>query len=393
MSKDHAKSLKVRVGSVTLPVTPWRHPSNRNYWRFWWYDTDGKRKFGTRALKSDALEAARQKAKEIHNGTLDLGELAPATKRLIRRFLDTGADEDELNDFIAWKAQRQSTISLRAAVEELLIIKERDRGRSERNIRDLRGNLKNLFHFFDDEIPINAIKVADLERWITKHQNLSAHRRKNLRASAVTLWRWARDQGYLPEKRTEAEKLGRPQLEKKIPPTYTSQEMLLMLEACPRDYLPWAVLSAFCGMRYEELVPPFSSDKRPLDWSDLRWEQNKILVPPETAKLKEKRWAFLPENAKAWLENLRQESGRITPLRPPNKKLKYEGSVTSQLGDLVGGWRPNALRNSFISYRASLIGLALTAKEAGNSESECRRSYNDDMTEEQGSAWFEIFPE
>lgn len=392
MAKTTPKSQKVRVGSVTLSVTPWRHPSGREYWRFCWYDSNGKRKFGTRSTKPEALEAARQKAKEIHNGALDLTELDLKTKRLIRRFIDSGPTEALFDEFLAWRDQQQVDVSLQTAVTQMLSIKDRDRGRSERNVRDLRGNLGNLLKFFEPDIKIGSIKVADLEKWISLHKDLSPRRRKNLRANAVTLWRWAREQGYLPEKRTEAEKLGRPQIEKKIPPTYSPEEISLMLQSCPNDYLPWLVLSAFCGLRYEELVPPFKSDKRPLDWSDLRWNKSRILVPPETAKLTEKRWAHLPENAKAWLEPFRCKTGRITPLRPPNKVLKYEDSVTGQLGSLVGGWRPNALRNSFISYRSSLIGLALTAKEAGNSESECRRSYNDDMTEEEGKAWFEVFP-
>ena len=392
MAKASPKSHKVRVGSVTIQVTPWRHPSGRNYWRFWWYDTEGKRKCGTRASKSDALEDARLKAKEIHNGKLDITELDEQTKRLIRRFLDAKPTDALLDKFLAWQEQKQEDVLLKKAIKEMLEIKERDRGRSERHIRDLRGNLKNLLNFFGDESTIGSIKVTELEKWISEHKDLSPHRRKNLRGSAVNLWRWSREQGYLPEKKTEAEKLSRPQIEKKIQQTYTRDEIKLMLEACPQEHLPWLVLSAFCGLRYEELVPPFKSNKRPLDWSDLRWEKAKILVHPETAKLKEKRWAHLPENAQAWLAPLRKNHGRITPTRPPNKVLKHEGSVTNILGELVGGWRPNALRNSFISYRASLIGLGLTAKEAGNSENECRRSYNDDMTEEEGKAWFAVSP-
>lgn len=106
--------------------------------------------------------------------------------------------------------------------------------------------------------------------------------------------------------------------------------------------------------------------------------KKKILIHPETPKLKEKRWAHFPENAQAWLTPLRKNHGRITPTRPPNKALKHEGSVTNILGGLVDGWRPNALRRFYISYRASLIGLALAVKEAGNSKNECRRSYHDD---------------
>ena len=49
-------------------------------------------------------------------------------------------------------------------------------------------------------------------------------------------------------------------------------------------------------------------------------------------------------------------------------------TATGLLGAAVGGWRRNALRHSFISYRAVQIGLSRTALEAGNSEGEDKRS-------------------
>ena len=58
----------------------------------------------------------------------------------------------------------------------------------------------------------------------------------------------------------------------------------------------------------------------------------------------------------------------------------------------MGGWRRNALRHSFISYRAAQTGLSQTAMEAGNSESEARRSYNDAKGKDEADAWFAVVP-
>jgi hypothetical protein len=83
-------------------------------------------------------------------------------------------------------------------------------------------------------------------------------------------------------------------------------------------------------------------------------------------------------------------SGRVCPVRPPNKRLKHSEAVTATLGAIIGGWRNNALRNSFISYRAAQVGLAQTALEAGNSESEARRSYHDAKSRDDAGLWFAV---
>lgn len=77
---------------------------------------------------------------------------------------------------------------------------------------------------------------------------------------------------------------------------------------------------------------------------------------------------------------------------PPSRDLPViNRAVTTILGEAVGGWKANALRHSFISYRAVQIGLSRTALEAGNSEAEARRSYHDAMTEADALAWFSPF--
>ena len=95
----------------------------------------------------------------------------------------------------------------------------------------------------------------------------------------------------------------------------------------------------------------------------------------------------------AWLEAARQESGPIGPSLPPHKPAAGgRESETTRLGKFVGGWRRNALRHSFISYRDAIVGLAQTAMEAGNSESEARRSYNDAKGADAAAEWFAEFP-
>ena len=60
---------------------------------------------------------------------------------------------------------------------------------------------------------------------------------------------------------------------------------------------------------------------------------------------------------------------------------------------IPGGWRQNALRHSFISYRVALTGdVARTALEAGNSPKMIFRHYREIVDEEAAKAWFAITP-
>jgi hypothetical protein len=60
---------------------------------------------------------------------------------------------------------------------------------------------------------------------------------------------------------------------------------------------------------------------------------------------------------------------------------------------IPGGWRQNALRHSFISYRVALTGdVARTALEAGNAAKMIFRHYREVVEAQTAEAWFAITP-
>jgi hypothetical protein len=60
---------------------------------------------------------------------------------------------------------------------------------------------------------------------------------------------------------------------------------------------------------------------------------------------------------------------------------------------IPGGWRQNALRHSFISYRVAETGdVPRTALEAGNSPKMIFRHYREVVDGEASKAWFSIMP-
>jgi hypothetical protein len=50
----------------------------------------------------------------------------------------------------------------------------------------------------------------------------------------------------------------------------------------------------------------------------------------------------------------------------------------------------NRTADRMAAYRAAQVGLGKTAMEAGNSESEAKRSYNDAMSEADAAQYFSI---
>ncbi|WP_411845755.1 site-specific integrase [Roseibacillus persicicus] len=387
MAKATPRGQKVRVGSVTLSVTPWRHPSGRDYWRFWWYDSHGKRKFGTRSSKSDALEAARQKAKEIHNGSLDLSELTPPQLQLIRRWLEVDPSVSEIEQFLAWKSRNQNDVPC-ASLSEIFLAEKRDSGISEIYLNVLRMNLSHFTKKFGEH-PLSSIETKDLDDWFNKaHGAKSAKTKNNHRATLVSFWKWARMKGYAEDAISPAERLTITRFVRKQPPTFSVEQADILIAQVAPVYLPWLVMCGWGGCRTEEVCPHPTSSKPPLDWQDFQWERGFIILRAETSKTREKRIIPINETIQRHLEPIAKKSGRLVEALPP----AYSGrnAETTRLGKFIGGWKKNGLRNSFISYRGAIIGLAKTALEAGNSEGECRRSYNDAVLEEDAKKWFQL---
>jgi integrase len=379
--------VKVQVGTTTLRVSP-----HLRGWRFGFKGATGRWEYVTRKDKGECVEAARGKARELSNAYADI-KLSVEEAALwlrVQRLKVTHAELDALE-----ASRNQLAVGLDKAADEFLAQKKANRGRSERDVRSLSGDLGSLKQHFKSQ-DIRTIKLVELEAWLATFEDVGKRRRKNLRGAAVRLFRWARKRGYVADATTEAEKLENPRIEDKTPETWDAAEMAIMLKACHQqhgDYIPWLILAGFEHFRREELFVDKRSDKIPLDWEDFNWEEEIIRVKPETAKLGKARIVPILPVVRAWLYPMRKEKGRICPTRPPDAKSKKLEAITTKLGSLVGGWRDNALRHSSISYRAVEKGLGVTAMEAGNSEAECKSSYNNAKTQKEAAAWYELTPE
>lgn len=366
----------VKYRSVSITVYPWKHPSGREYWRF---KSGGKHV--TRATLADAKKAATDEAKTIYRGTLDLDTLTTDQIRAMQRMIEADPTCRLVDEFLVWHGKHAPKKPLREAEEEFLAAKDAARGDSRHNLEILTRNIAKL-----PSMILSEIAVSDLPPI-----HGSARTRSNVQAAWVTFFRWCVKRQYLPHgEPTVPERLDRPIIVRPVPSTYSPDELTILFAAVRPQYRPWLALAAFAGIRTEEVCPQHGSSKSPLAWEDFHWDRDILIVRPETSKTGRRRVVPINPALRSWLT---PGTGRVGPHVHPSKPSTSGGvAETTRLGALVGGWRRNALRHSFISFRAAQVGLAQTAMEAGNSESEARRSYNDAKGKDEADQWFAVVP-
>ncbi len=228
-------------------------------------------------------------------------------------------------------------------------------------------------------LPITNISTAQIDTCL--RSAIGNHTTKNnLRRILVTMFKWARDQGYLPQDRKTAPERAITFKGVESPPAiFTPEELRKIISVCPAKLLPHLVLGAFAGIRSAEIER--------LDWKDILWERGYIEIEAAKAKTRSRRLVPLLPNLRSWLEPFREEEGHICHLPNVHTRLNYIGEKSGV------GWRMNALRHSYASYRlAELQDAARVAFEMGNSPEKLFRHYRELVGPDTAKEWFAILP-
>lgn len=385
---------RIKIGHVSLPL--YRHACG---WRWAWKDpVTGRWHYGTRKDRKAAVAAAQARALSLAGQQADLETALadPETVALIRRVIAKGITHADL-DRLAHLRDAQVHPFARVA-DEFLAAKQSARGLSTRNLSTLRSHLRGMKEHFSDETDLVTITPARIDQWINTCG--TPRTRHNRRGAAITLWRWARGRRYLPDETTAAERTEKPIVIRRTPTTWTREELAAMWAVCPASHRPWFLLSAWAGLRGEECYPKGKdTQKDVVRWRD--FTAGHLEIRPEVGKTGRTSGRRIIPLCPALAAFLAEERARrahepdtapVCPGSLPSQVQKgARQAVTAILAGAVGGWRNNALRHSFISYRAAQVGIARAALEAGNSEAEAKRSYHDAMTEDQAAAWFASF--
>jgi integrase len=286
---------------------------------------------------------------------------------------------DAVRFYAANRADLYPTRSnVQAAAEFSVSLKRK--GVSAIYVRNATASLKR----FTDAVSGNIadVTVADINRFLDGLKKLGPVSKNGIRRNIVTMFGFAKKQGYLhPDRKTTAEQtesFKEPETEIQI---FTPEEMESLLLTAHARILPLVAIGGFAGIRSAEVAR--------LEWQDIKWDRGHIEIAGKKAKTAARRLVPLSDNLKAWLAPWRGETGPILTITDASGAL----GDTAVKAKIPGGWRQNALRHSFISYRVAETGdVARTSLEAGNSPKMIFRHYREIVDEEATKAWWSIHP-
>lgn len=154
------------------------------------------------------------------------------------------------------------------------------------------------------------------------------------------------------------------------------------------EFLPYRVLTFFCGIRPE-------GEMERLEWSDIDTKQKLVTLRAEITKTKRKRFVDLSPNAIAWLSKYKQRGGSMTglvaPWSPQIRRTKHRASYKA-VG--IKQWIQQGARHSYCSYwLASHKDVNKLVLQSGHTDAETMwTSYHAGVTEKEANRFWSIRP-
>jgi integrase len=161
----------------------------------------------------------------------------------------------------------------------------------------------------------------------------------------------------------------------------TPNELRGLLTAAPGWFRPVLAIQAFSGLRSTEVLR--------LDWEDVKLDLGHIEVATVRTKTKASRLAPIPPNLVRWLAHAAKSSGKVFPYSRVNLDQIHASTATTA----EVAWKPDALRHSFISYRAAqTFDVPRVSLESGTPPGMIFRHYRTLVGEMEARQWFTIAP-
>ena len=161
-------SKTVKVGSVSFTLYPWRHPTGAEMWRFAWHDRQGKRRYTTRADRLEEIKAARTKAREIHNGSIDLADLDTEKLQIVRAFLELNPTWETITHLKSRSSGIRPTIA--EAIAAFHKFKTAQKGQETKHIKLLRADISSLAAEVGASTPLEDISAAHINAWLESRE-------------------------------------------------------------------------------------------------------------------------------------------------------------------------------------------------------------------------------
>lgn len=397
---------RITVGSAHTTVYKVKHATNRSGFAYVVsYSSPEGRKTQKFADMNEALKEARVVAGRLAIGQVEGSELSRGEREEYVAARSLVGSHPLLSALQEWvKARELCGADLLAAAQSW-----RDangKGRKEITVADLvdkfltdkkrsgvdtsagyERTLPRLVKAYG-ATPVHTLTAPELKEWLHStfrqpgqpHVNAStfnSHRRRML-----TLWKWARDEGYLARNaQTEIEQVRTMrEVSEPIGILKLSEfvEILKLLQKDHPEYLATAVLAGFTGLRRTELHAQ--------RWDHIDLKQASLRVTKAKQNTPAMRIVHLCPAAVEWLLLCKKDGELVSPPWGVDRIRAHVREAEISCPD-------NAFRHSYISYRVAATGnVDETSLEAGNSREVIFQHYRELVTKHDGEQWFKLSP-
>jgi integrase len=224
---------------------------------------------------------------------------------------------------------------------------------------------------------ISSITLKQINQWLDQ-MRLNFQWSATSQICAITrvrvLFSWCVNNGYCRE--NPATRIEKPKLEYRPPGILTvdqTRELLATTQEIDSAMLTYIALGVFAGVRPQEILL--------LESINLKLDR-KILEITK-AKTRRRRIVHLSDNCISWLrlgQGLPCESGTWRRLKKIRDKLSFK-------------WQHDIMRHSFCSYHVAYHrNTAMTALEAGHTETILFKHYRELVSEEDAKEFWDILP-
>lgn len=399
------------VGSVVVKVYEVKHPTNASGKAYVVsYHTPTGRKTVKFASPEAAMDEAWLRAEKLAAGKVEAAEMTGGEREELAAARELAGDVPLLAVLREWreayrlaagdvlgavrfyaehfKGAQRKTITVKAAVVAFM------KAKKDEGIDMASSNEKVLPRLRDGslcDLPLDSIGKEQLGDWISVAFTVQGKERAHpatfntVRRRCVTMWKWARDEGFLPKlAKTVAEEIKtRKDSENAHKPIGImtvadwKSSLRLVRDKYP-DLLATIVIGGFCGLRRSELMKQ--------KWADIDLSRGLLRVTKAKPRTPARRLVPLPPAARKWLALCARDKELIGPSWASDH-------VRAHLREATIACPENAFRHSFISYRCADSGsVDRTAQEAGNSAKIVFQHYRELVSPREGKAWFAVGP-
>jgi integrase len=266
---------------------------------------------------------------------------------------------------------------------------------SERHDESLRETLKKMEAHFGERM-VSDILTGDVRSWLIGLPLATKTRNKH-RGYAAQIFNLGKDFGYTQVNPVTTIKRFRERVSEENDEisALSSEQTEKLFRAADPSIIPYLTLSFFAGIRRATVER--------LDWSDLHFDEKRVVVPAYAGKKQKRYGTTLSENALAWLKPYIKNSGSLlAPARATNRPGAAKGApsvvgtrnLILKAAEKAGVKLPdNAGRNTFISMHiAHYQNIGTTATEANTSIAKIKEYYLDLVTRKDAAKFWKIYP-